>query len=184
MKNISKALLIIDIQNDYFKDGAMELVGAKQASENAKLILEKFRNEKSPIIHIQHIAGGKEATFFLPNTKGAEIHYNVQPKDNEKVIVKHNPNSFRETELLEYLISNDISELVICGMMTHMCVDTTTRAAYDLGFMCTLIGDACATKDLEFDAMKVNSNEVQISYMAALDGTFADVKFTEEYLNG
>lgn len=183
-ENKNKALLIIDIQNDYFENGAMELVGAEQASEKAKLILEKFRNEKSPIIHIQHIAEGTGATFFLPDTKGAEIHNDLKPQKNEKVIVKHYPNSFRETELLAYLKAQNISEIVICGMMTHMCVDTTTRAAYDHGFTCTLIGDACATKDLEFGTMKVDSNEVQISYLAALHGTFANVIFTQQYLSG
>ncbi len=183
IKSIHKALLIIDIQNDYFNIGAMELTGTEVASEKAKLILGLFRNEKLPIIHIQHIAEGLDATFFLPNTVGAEIHNNVLPEKNEKVIIKHYPNCFRETELLGYLKAKSISDLVICGMMTHMCVDTTTRAAYDLGFNCTLIGDACATKDLEYNNQKVDSKDVQLSYLAALHGTFANVITSQEYLN-
>src|ERR1035437_247176 len=117
---MNKALIIVDIQNDYFDKGTMTLVGSEQASENARLILDRFRAEGLPVIHIQHIAKSPAATFFLPNTVGAEIHKNVKPLLQEKVIVKHYPNSFRETELLDYLKSNNIRNLVICGMMTHM----------------------------------------------------------------
>jgi nicotinamidase-related amidase len=107
----------------------MELVGSEKASKNAKTILEFFRDKKSPIVHIQHIATSPTATFFLSDTEGVKINKNVEPKGDEKVIIKHYPNSFRETELLDFLRSMQISELVICGMMTHMCIDTTTRAA-------------------------------------------------------
>lgn len=177
-----KALIIIDIQNDYFENGKMELVGSEKASKNAKTILEFFRDKKLPIVHIQHIATSPAATFFLPNTEGVKINKNVEPKGDEKVIIKHYPNSFRETELLDFLKSIQISELVICGMMTHMCIDTTTRAAYDLGFKSIVIGDACATKDLEFDGEKVNAKEVQIAYLSALDGTFAEIQKTNDFI--
>lgn len=177
-----KALIIIDIQNDYFENGKMELVGAEKASKNAKTILEFFRDKKLPIVHIQHIATSPAATFFLPNTEGVKINKNVEPKGDEKVIIKHYPNSFRETELLDYLKSMQISELVICGMMTHMCIDTTTRAAYDVGFKSIVIGDACATKDLELDGEKVNAKEVQIAYLSALDGTFAEIQKTNDFV--
>jgi nicotinamidase-related amidase len=177
-----KALIIVDIQNDYFENGKMELVGSDKASENAKIILETFRNKKLPIVHIQHIATSPTATFFIQDTEGVKINKNVEPKADEKVIVKHYPNSFRETELLDFLKSNQISDLVICGMMTHMCIDTTTRAAYDLGFNSIVIGDACATKDLELNGEKVKAKEVQIAYLSALEGTFADIQKTAEFM--
>lgn len=179
---MTKALLIIDIQNDYFENGKMELVGSEKASENAKTILEIFRSKKLPVVHIQHIATSQTATFFLPNTDGAKINKTVEPKEGEKVIIKHYPNSFRETELLDYLKNKQISDLVICGMMTHMCIDTTTRVAYDLGFNSIVIGDACATKDLELDGEIVKAKKVQIAYLSALDGTFADIQKTTEYI--
>jgi nicotinamidase-related amidase len=179
---MNKALIIIDIQNDYFENGAMQLVGAEKASNNAKLILEQFRKEKKPIIHIQHIANRLGATFFIPKTKGAEIHKVVKPNSNEKVIVKHFPNSFRETELLEYLKSKNITDLVICGMMTHMCVDSTTRAAKDLGYNCLVIGDACATKDLELNGVRVKSIDVQTAILSALSNFYSTIKTTEQYL--
>jgi nicotinamidase-related amidase len=179
---MNKGLLIIDIQNDYFENGPAELVGSNEAAVNAKLILEKFRNENLPVIHIQHISTRSNATYFLAGTKGAEIHENVQPKPNEKIIVKHFPNGFRETALLEYLTSNGISDLVICGMMTHMCVDATTRAAKDYGFNCVVIGDACASKGLEVNGNKVKAADVQIAFLSALNYFYATVKTTEQYL--
>jgi nicotinamidase-related amidase len=97
------ALLLIDIQDDYFENGTMALVGSDKASKNAKLILERYRANHQTIIHIQHIATSPNATFFRPNTTGAEINNNVKPLNNEKVIVKHYPNSFRDTELADYL---------------------------------------------------------------------------------
>ncbi len=179
---MNKALIIIDIQNDYFKNCAMQLVEAEEASENGKLILEEFRKESLPIIHIQHIANRPGATFFIPETKGAEIHENVKPNKGEKVIVKHYPNSFRETELLKFLKSKNITDLVIVGMMTHMCVDATTRAAKDFGFNCIVIGDACATKDLEVNGTKVNATDVQAAFLAASNYFYSTVKTTGSYI--
>lgn len=177
------ALLLIDIQNDYFEGGTMTLQGSDKASENAGLVLERFRSDNLPVIHIQHIATKPSATFFLPDTKGAGIHKNVTPREHEKLIIKHYPNSFRDTGLFEYLKGLEITDLVICGMMTHMCVDATTRAAKDFGFDCTVIGDACATKDLEIGGQKVQASDVQASFLAALDYYYAKVITTKEFIS-
>jgi len=179
---MNTALILIDIQNDYFEGGANPLVGSASAALNAKLILDKFRADHREIIYIQHIATGADSTFFLPDTVGCLIHEYVKPVEGEKIIVKHYPNSFRETELLDVLKKKDISDLVICGMMTHMCVDATTRAAKDFGFNCTLIGDACATKDLTINGRLIKSEEVHYAFLAALNNTYATVKTTMLYL--
>ena len=179
---MNTALLIIDVQNDYFEGGTMSLVGTDKASENIKSLLQKFRTAHQPVVYIQHIATKPDATFFVPNTIGAEIHANVKPLDGEKVIIKHYPNSFRETDLLDHLKSLDITNMVICGMMTHMCIDATTRAAKDLGFNCTLIADACATKDLEINGTMVTAENVHNSFLAALNYFYSTVANTNEYL--
>ncbi|MBP1665079.1 MAG: isochorismatase hydrolase [Bacteroidetes bacterium] len=180
---MNTALIIIDIQNDYFEGGTAQLVNPDKASVNAKLLLEQFRNRKLPVVHIQHIANRPDATFFIPDTKGAEIHINVKPIGTEQIIVKHYPNSFRETNLLEYLKSKDITDLVICGMQTHMCVDATARAAKDLGYNCVVIADACATKDLELNGVKVKAADVQTAFLSALNYFYSTVMTTEQYLN-
>ena len=179
---MNKALIIIDIQNDYFEGGTMTLVDSDKASINARKVLDKFRSDSLPVIHIQHIATRPTATFFLPQSVGAEIHECVKPLENEKVIIKHYPNSFRETELQNYLQSLNVTDLVICGMMTHICVDSTTRAAKDFGYTCTIIGDACATKDLEINSEIVKASEVQKSFLAALNYFYASVITTSQFL--
>jgi nicotinamidase-related amidase len=179
---MATALLIIDIQNDYFPNGTMTLVGSERASLKARKVLDRFRVKGLPVVHIQHIAASPAATFFLPQTRGADIHENVLPNENEKVITKHFPNSFRDTALLEYLKNNEVKNLVICGMMTHMCIDATTRAAKDLGFSCVLIGDACATKRLEIMGESVEAKDVHNSFLGALNGFYSTIKTTKEYL--
>ncbi len=172
---MSIALILIDIQNDYFPGGAMEVVGAAAAADQAAKLLAAFRHRALRVIHIQHIAARAGATFFLPGTVGAEIHESVRPNQGEPVFQKHFPNSFRETPLLDYLREEGISQLLIAGMMTHMCIDTTTRAAADLGFSCALAHDACATRALSFNGVQVSAEHVQTSYLAALNGLFAKV---------
>ncbi len=183
IRKMKKGLIIIDIQNDYFEGGTMALVNSDKACENAKLVLDRFRSENLPVIFIQHIATRPSATFFLPDTKGVEIHKTLNPLANEKIIIKHFPNSFRETDLLDYLREKQIIDLVICGMMTHMCVDATTRAAKDHGFDITLISDACATKDLEINGHVVAAADVQNSFWAALSYFYSTVKTTGQYLS-
>ena len=179
---MSKALLIVDVQNDYFAHGAMALVGALPASENVKRVLATFREQHLPIVHVHHLAVSPDATFFRPGTAGAEVHANVQPVTGEKTVVKHYPNSFRETDLLEHLHGLAVTEVVVTGMMTHMCIDATTRAARDLGFACTVLGDACATRDLEVQGAHVKAADVQTAFLAALSGFYAKVQDTQEYL--
>lgn len=177
-----KALIIIDIQNDYFEEGKMPLVAPEAAAQNAKKILADFRLKNLPVIIVQHIASRPEGGFFLPNTLGAEIHASVKPLDTEKIVVKHYPNSFRETDLYEYLNKLDINDLVICGMMTHMCIDATTRAAKDLGYNCTVIGDACATCDLEIFGNVTEAKDVHNSFLSALNYFYAKVTTADQYL--
>lgn len=179
---MSIALLLVDIQNDYFPGGAMEVVGSTEAASQAANLLSAFRAKSLPVVHIQHIAARSGATFFLPNTVGAEIHTSVSPVSGEPVFQKHFPNSFRQTPLLEHLRKENISRLVVAGMMTHMCIDTTTRAATDLGFACSLAHDACATRALSFNGIHVAAESVQVAYLAALNGLFAKVLSSSELL--
>ena len=116
----------------------------------------------------------------MPDTPGVQIHQCVAPIEGETVVQKHYPNSFRETPLLEILRSGDVTQLVIAGMMTQMCVDSTTRAAADLGFKCVLASDACATRDLEFGGETVSAASVQVAFLAALNGLFARVVSVDE----
>lgn len=180
MKN--QLLLLVDIQNDYFSGGKMELVNMDAAAVNAALLLSFFRNRNWPVVHVQHLSTKPNSSFFIPGSKGAEIHSSVFPMNEEPVVQKNFPNSFKQTNLHELLKSKDFDKLVICGAMSHMCIDTTTRAACDLGYQISLIYDACATRNLIFKEEVVEASKVHASYMAALNGSFAHVISASEYL--
>jgi nicotinamidase-related amidase len=172
---MSTALLIIDIQNDYFPGGAMELVEPASAAAQAARLLQAFREKTLPVFHVRHLAIRAGATFFVPDTAGAAIHESVSPIEGETILTKHFPNSFRDTGLHDALQAANVTNLVIVGMMTHMCVDTSVRVAAELGYTCWLAQDGCATRDLTFGGRRVAADAVQLAYLAALHGSFATV---------
>jgi len=175
-------LILVDIQNDYFPDGRMPLVGMDKACEKAKNLLSAFRKNRWPTFHIQHVSKKEGATFFLPDTSGVEIHESIKPLPDELVIRKQYPNSFRETALFDALQKAAVDQVVICGAMSHMCIDAATRAAADFGFGCTVIHDACATRDLTFNDTVIPAAAVHGAFMAALGAGYAAVSDLEAYL--
>lgn len=172
--DMKQALIIIDIQNDYFEGGKYPLFHSEEAASKAKWVLEECREKGIPVIHVEHV-NPKGALFFEKNTRGVEIHNSVKPLANEVIVVKHFPNSFKDTTLQQELNRLNVDKLIIVGMMTHMCIDTTVRAAKDLGYDCILVGDACATRDLIYEDQLVKAEDVQVAFLSALDGMFAKV---------
>ncbi len=177
------ALLLIDIQNDYFKGGQCELHKSEEAVANGFRVLEYFRNNSLSVFHIKHFSTKKNSSILKKGSPGAEIHKLVSPKGNERVIIKSFPNSFRDTNLQEGLLEQEITDLVVAGMMSQHCVDSTVRAAFDLGYNITLLHDACATRDLEFDNRKSPAGQVQTAFMASLGRGFSKVIPTSEFLS-
>jgi nicotinamidase-related amidase len=166
------ALLIIDVQEFYFS-GEGALVEPEGASRNAARLLERFRSEGREVIHVRHRA-----------SNGGEIHENVKPHEGEKVITKESVSCFKDTELLGHLRQSKVERLVICGMMTHMCVEAAARAAHDLGFEVVVVADACATRDLEYNGRTVAARDVHDSTLATLARAYGTVVDTESYLQG
>jgi nicotinamidase-related amidase len=164
-----KALLIIDIQDFYFPGGKSALVEPEKAAANAALLLADFRKRDLLVIHVRHNA-----------EPGGKINDIVKPLPNERIISKDAVNCFVGTDILDFLKTNKIDSLVICGMQTHMCVEAATRAASDYGFKCILVHDACATKDLKFGDKTVKAEDVHYSTLSALKN-YAVVESTTEY---
>jgi nicotinamidase-related amidase len=179
---MATALLLIDIQNDYFPGGNMELEGSLQASLRAREILAFFRKKSLPVVHIQHVATRPGAIFFLPDTEGVKIHPNVEPLPGEVIFQKNYPNSFRGTPLLEHLRDNKVDHVVVCGMMTHMCVDATVRAAFDYNLNVTVVQDACATRTLTFQDQTIPAAQIQAAFLSALSFLYARIVRTGEFL--
>lgn len=171
LENNDTALLLIDIQNFYFPGGRSELVDPEAASLNAQRLLQKFREKKMLVVHVRHNA-----------QQGSEIHKNVFPIEGEKVVSKDHVSCFKDTDLLEYLRKHKVKKLVICGMMTHMCVEAAVRAAHDYDFEVTLIHDACATRALTFGDREISALDVHLSTLSTLNRYYARVLDTATFL--
>jgi nicotinamidase-related amidase len=179
---MKSALILIDIQNDYFPGGKNELFHTEQAASCARKVLDYYRGNELPVFFIQHIEDNPNGAFFVRNSNGAQIHQSVSPNTNEKIIVKHTPSSFLNTTLLEELQKQNITQLVFVGMMSHMCVDTTVRAAFNLGFINTVLEDACTTCDMDWKGQRIPAETVHNVFMGSLNGVFAKVISTNEFL--
>lgn len=176
------AVLVVDLQKDYFPSGKLPLVGIEQAAANAARVIAGARANGTPVIHVRHEFAVPDAPFFVPGTEGVQIHPTVAPLDGEPVVVKNYPNSFLKTELKPMLDAKGIEEVVVIGAMSHMCIDATSRAASDFGYRTIVVHDACATMDLEFNGQVVPAAQVHAAQMAALGFAYAAITTTDEYL--
>jgi nicotinamidase-related amidase len=179
----SRTLLVIDIQRDYFPGGAYPLVDPEAAAKAARRVLDGFREAGDEVIHMKHVWDAPDAEFMKRGTDGIEIHPAVEPAEGELVLEKANPNSFLDTGLEQELRKRG-GDLVVAGMMSSMCVDATVRAAADLGFSPTVVHDACAAPDLDFNGVEVPGAAVHAAFMAALADGYAEVTSAAELLSG
>jgi len=175
------ALIIIDVQKDYFPGGKYPLVNPLEAAKNAYMLLQCFREHGGHHVHIQHISKEPDATFFISGDRGTDIHDSVAHFEGEPIVYKHDPTAFLNTNLRGLLKSWEVERVVICGMMTHMCVDATARAASDLGFQVIVAEDACATRDLTFGGTTIPAENVHKAFLAALK-SYGKVMKSEEIL--
>ena len=177
-----QALIVVDIQNDYFPGGKWILNGVDAAADNAARLIAAARRNGDLIVHIRHETLTEGAPFFVPETDGAQLHTKAMNLPDETVIVKHFMNPYRETPLKAMLDNHGIEDVTVVGNMSHMCIDAVTRASDDFGFKATVIHDACATHDLEFNGVKVPASQVHAAFMAALQFGYAEVVSTQEFL--
>lgn len=170
----SRAVIVVDLQKEYLPGGKLPLVGIAEAVATAAGVIDAARANGEPVIYMRH-EGAADSPIFTPGTENVEIIPEVQPQEQEPVIVKHYPNSFRETGLQALLEEQGITDLVIIGAMSHICIDATARAAADLGYGVTVVADACATRDLEFQGRTIAAADVHAAFMAALAFAYANV---------
>jgi nicotinamidase-related amidase len=167
------ALIMIDCQNTY-RRGIMHLTGVEEAIDEAKRLLDSARNAGTPIFHVMHDAGPGSPYDITADI--GQIAEPVAPRANEPVIVKHYPNSFVGTELDALLRERAIQNLILAGFMTHMCVNSTARGAFNLGYRATVVARATATRDLIGpDGAVVPAPSLHAASLAALADLFAVV---------
>lgn len=177
-----QALIIVDLQNDYYEGGRWTLHNINQASANAQRVLASAREQGMPVIHVHHEFQIENPPFFAPGTVGAEIHTDLTPITGEVTVLKHKVNAFQGTDLKARLDAQGITEVTLVGAMSHMCIDAAARAAADFGYQVTVIEDACASRDLEYNGQLVPAEQVHAAYMSALGFAYATVTTTNAYL--
>jgi len=165
-------LILIDCQNTYTQ-GVMELDGVQAALDEAATLLERARIAGIPIIHIQH-NDGPGSLYDIEGESGAIVD-RVAPREGEPVVVKSYPNSFVQTDLDQRLKSIDATHLVLAGFMTHMCVNSTARGAFNLGYAPTVVAAATATRPLPALGAEVPAAAMQSASLAAMADLFAVV---------
>ena len=165
-------LILIDCQNTY-TTGTMELEGVQAALDEAAVLLDRARTAGVPVIHIQH-TDGPGSLYDIDGESGA-IVAQVAPRGDEPVVVKSYPNSFVETDLEQRLKALGSTNLVLAGFMTHMCVNSTARGAFNLGYAPTVVASATATRALPGVEGTVPAAALQAASLAALSDLFAVV---------
>jgi nicotinamidase-related amidase len=177
-----RALLVVDIQNDYFPGGKWTLHGIEEASDKAARLIDAARSDHDLIVFVRHENPTAEAPFFAAGSEGAKINEKIRTLKDDPIVTKHHINAFRETNLKDILDKNGINEVVICGAMSHMCVDAVARASNDFGYKVTVVHDACASRDLEFNDTTIAATQVHEAFMSALGFGYATMRSTEEYV--
>ena len=167
------ALIMVDCQNTY-RHGIMQLTNVEPAIKEAQRLLQMARDLKIPIIHIQHDAG--VGTPYDVTAEIGAISDEVAPKNGEAVVTKNYPNSFIATPLEAQLKALGIENIVLAGFMTHMCINSTARGAFNLGFKPTVVASACATRSLTGANGKViDAQTMHDGALAAIRDMFAVV---------
>ncbi|MCG5248498.1 cysteine hydrolase family protein [Methylorubrum extorquens] len=170
---LGSGLVLIDLQNTY-REGVMRLEGVEPAIREAQALLERARNAGIPVFHVRHDAG-PGSPYDLTAAIG-QISDEVAPREGEPVITKAYPSSFVGTDLQAQLEAAGVKDVILAGFMTHMCVNSTARSAFNLGFRPTVVASATATRALPGpDGATVPAAAVQAASLAALGDLFAVV---------
>ena len=175
------ALLLIDIQMDYFTPEKLLIPEGERVVERALQLRQWAGVQGIAVVHIQQITPNPASPLFAAGTPGIAIHPRLTPREGETVISKTFPSSFDNTELPAFLPSRGITTLILAGLMTHMCVETTARAAVPLGYAVIVAADACASRDLPvYDgAGTISHHDVHRHALTAIADRFADIMSTE-----
>jgi len=166
------ALVLVDCQREYV-DGALPLPGVGPALAEAAKVVDLAREAGAPVVHVVH-HGAAGGGVFDPEAVGSHEAPEIAAAEGEAVVSKGLPNSFAGTSLQQELEATGRKSLVVVGFMTHMCVSSTVRAGLDLGYSCTVVDKACATRDLpDGQGGVIAAAELHRAELAALADRFA-----------
>jgi nicotinamidase-related amidase len=178
---MKRALLVIDVQNEYFT-GKLPVTYPVGSFENILKVIDVAKDNNIPIIVVQHTSLQNNAETFKKGSKEWEIHDQISNRGYNYLIEKHLPGSFTGTNLEEVLEKNEIDTVVICGYMTQMCCDTTSRQAFHLGYTVEFLSDATGTLDISNYAGTVTAEELHRSILITQAMWFSKVMTSSEWI--
>lgn len=178
----TRALMLIDVQRGFLDTSPSALQNLRSATENAARLLDHARASGDLPIHVHNAPVGGHPPYLSAAREAVGMSARLQPVEREPVILKRSANPFTNTDLHGLLADRGVSEVAICGALSHLCVDTAARAARDLGYGVTVIHDACATHDLNFRGATVPADQVHAAFMAALEAAVAQTVSTRDFI--
>ncbi|GAA5809424.1 hypothetical protein MFLAVUS_002832 [Mucor flavus] len=184
---MSEALIVVDVQNDYFPDGKLPTCSPIETAKACAQLIQKFRQDGKEVVFIKHVmldSQVKEYPFFIKGTHGVEIHDIVKPLPTEKIISKHAVSGFVGTDLKEYLTSKGVKKLVVVGMMIHNCVNATVYSSIEEGFPCIVVDEAVNTVDQPYDGELVKAQDIKKAFLAGIQFSFSKVYKLQDVLSG
>lgn len=180
---MKRALLVIDVQNEYFT-GTLPVSYPVGSFDKILKVIDQSNKQGIPVILIQHTSPQADAKSFVKGSIGWEIHPEVLSRKHDIIIQKNLPGSFTGTALEQWLRDRDIDTLTICGYMTQMCCDTTSRQAVHLGCKVEFLSDATGTLDISNYAGEIKAEELHKAILITQAMRFSQVMTTEEWVNG
>ncbi|MDV4150762.1 isochorismatase family protein [Clostridium sp. AL.422] len=168
---MKKALLVIDIQKEYFKNGKFALWNTDNTLNNIENAIKKANISNIPVILIQHVSDA-DSTLFKEGTEGVDIHPRIlKVAPNAKRVIKKFADSFYETNLEEVLLQLKVEEILVCGMMTQNCVVFTAISKQAEKHSVKILADCCTTinETIHLIALRGVSTRVELlNYNEAL----------------
>ncbi len=180
---MKRALLVIDVQNEYFS-GRMKITHPPDSLKNILNMIDSARSRGIPVVIVQHTAPQKDAPFFRKGTEAWDLHPEIASRKYDHLVEKDLPGSFTGTDLESWLRSNQVDTVAICGYMTQMCCDTTARQAFHLGFAVEFISDATGTLSISNSAGSVSDEELHRAILVTQAMRFSKVLTAGKWMDG
>ncbi len=182
IKNM-QALLVVDVQNEYFT-GRLPTTYPKDSLYNILKAMDHAARVGMPVVVIQHTAPSKDSPTFRRDSDEWKLHPEVERRKRDVLVEKNLPGSFTGTELEKWLRDRNVERVAICGYMAQMCCDTTARQAFHLGFQVDLLSDAMGTLSVQNSAGSISDRDLHRAVMVTMAMKFARVMKAEEWIAG
>ncbi|HEY3992378.1 MAG TPA: cysteine hydrolase family protein [Ktedonobacteraceae bacterium] len=176
-----RALLVIDVQNEYFT-GKLPVSYPQGSLEQIIRAMNAAHEANTPIVLIQHSAPQADSATFRRGSNAWELHPSITQQPHAVLIEKTLPGSFTGTQLEAWLRERDIETVVISGYMTQMCCDTTARQALHLGFGVEFLSDATGTLAFQNSAGAVTAEELHRAILVTQQIRFSEVLSTQQWI--